>query len=192
MNILKKIIIESKHDGIRQIAKLAVEDELDIFRVNHLAWYFYLIDDKETAFQLIALIKDDSNAICREFDKCLALSSVMYKERGMLEESEKCIHQIVDRLDKITKSAPNIKILVHNLLNGKLLDYARLTNSEDVFNEYDVYDEYDERLAHLKRLVWIHELGGGEEFSVERANKEIEENIAILKALIKNGHPRME
>jgi len=194
MNILKKIIAETKHNGIYELAKSAIDNELPpswrLSDILNLAWYFYLIEDKETAFQLTDLINDmespDDEAICRHLDKSLALRSALYKEQGMLEESKKCIDQIGDRLDKITQSVPCIKI---RLLNGHFLDYARLTNSKDIFNAYDVYNEYDERLAHLKQLMWIHELGGGKEFSVERADREIKENIARLKTLIQNGEP---
>ncbi|MCL1989473.1 MAG: hypothetical protein FWG67_01155 [Defluviitaleaceae bacterium] len=47
-----------------------------------------------------------------------------------------------------------------------------------------IISEYDWRVVHLKELILIHEMGGGEDFSVERAEKEIQENITRLKVLI--------
>ena len=108
-------------------------------------------------------------------EQALALRSLIFKEKNEMLLAQNQIDKIVRTLEM--KKPVNRKIFKRHL-NGSLLEYERIANAK---NEKE---EYNARVTHLKELIKIHEMGGGEEFPVEKAKKEIEENVARLKVLI--------
>jgi hypothetical protein len=105
------------------------------------------------------------------------LQSTIFKAKNEDELAKRCINKITLPREQHDSYGINKKVLIR-VLNGSLLDYESIERAKNKTNEYDG------RMSHLFKLMFIRELCGGTEFSVDRANREIQENIDRLKILI--------
>jgi len=191
MSVLKKISKSDQNEFIASLAKMMEEEGVSFEEVEdlndfmYLACYYYVIGDLETTLQLTDFafkVEFSKNMrIWAYVEQGLVLRSMVYKEKSEDDIAQQCIYKILNVLEK--RTSLNQKVFKRNL-NGTLLEYEKIESAENVKLEYDL------RIAHLKELILIHEMGGGEEFSIDRAKKEIQENVVRLKVLIeKHNQP---
>jgi len=105
------------------------------------------------------------------------LQSTIHKERNEEKLASECTNKITARLEE--DSPINKKVFKRNL-NGAMIPNAY----KKIEEAYDEESEYGWRIILLMKLMRIREMGGGEDFTAERADKEIQENIERLKVLI--------
>lgn len=164
--------------AIRLSKRFKLSISKDLWDLVTLAYILYILDDTDTAFQVLSLLEE------AEFNNNHDLWTPV--EYGLVLQSAICKGKKEDTLakayiEKITsireRSALSMKVLAR-VLNGSLLKY------EDIEKSESKKSEYDNRMAHLHQLMFIRELGGGTDFSVDKADREIKENIERLKILI--------
>jgi len=184
VKVFQKIIEKNESVFSGELAKslnekFDLEDHEDLSILIRLAYTQYVLDEKEIASQLSSLISDikftGNHDIWTWVKSALVLRSYIYNEKGQSELSKNCIEKINFAL---SKDKPINQKAFQRVLNGSLLNYDKIENAKDENAEYGW------RLVQLQKLILIHEMGGGDEFSVERAEKEIQENIERLKTLI--------
>ena len=153
----------------------------DLSNLIELAYFQYAIGNIETSFELLSLISginftNDFN-IWTWVEYGLVLQSAIYKERCEEKLANECTNKIIARLDE---GSPVNRKVFKRTLNGEGISKAY----KKIEQAHDKESEYAERIALLMNLMLIREMGGGEEFTVEMAGKEIQENIKRLKVLI--------
>jgi|GEM_PF-216913 len=164
--------------AIRLSKRFKLSVSKDLWDLIALAYALYVVNDTDTAFQVLSLLDDaefnNNHDLWTPIEYGVVLQSAIYiaKNEGALAQN--CIEKIT--LVR-SRNALSTKVLTR-VLNGSLLKH------EDIEKSKDKKSEYTNRMAHLYQLMFIHELGGGTEFSVDRANKEIQENIEKLRDLL--------
>lgn len=183
MDVFKEIVEANQNKFIVGFArlldeKLDLEDAGDLSMLVELAYIHYIIGEKETALQLAKLTYEveftNNFDIWTWAEFSLALMSLLHKENDGEELSKNCIAKI----SAVVESKPLNKKIFNRFLNGSTLDYKKIENAQNEDSEYHW------RKNQLQKLILIHEMGGGEEFSIERAKEEIQENLDRLKVLV--------
>jgi len=154
----------------------------DLTSLVWIATTFFVADNIETALEITKLISDIEFA--NDFDiwtwveNALVLQSAIYRKQGKDELARACTNKIALRVEN--DHAVNKKVFKRNL-NGGLIGgaYAKIESATDEISECGY------RFALLWKLMTIREMGGGEDFTIDKADKEIAENIDRLKILIK-------
>lgn len=150
----------------------------DLWDLIDLAYALYIIDDTSAALQVLSLLDEvefnNNHDLWTPIEYGLVLQAAIYR----LKNEEVLAKTCIEKINSVRgRSALSQKILAR-VLNGSLLKY------EDVEKSNDKSSEYRNRMSHLHQLMFIRELGGGTEFSVDKADKEIGENVEKLKILI--------
>jgi hypothetical protein len=188
MEIIKKILEESTNKFEQPLAK-SLDKKFDVSKsrcledITRLAYIKYASGEVDTALTLVDLFTDiefDGNHdIWTWVEYGLVLKSAILKERGELERAAACTQRKWDSLEASRDPALSKKIFKRTL-NGKGVSYKEI---ERAANDADTKSEYSWRLSLLMRLMLIREMGGGEDFIPERANTEMQENIAKMREL---------
>ena len=164
--------------AIRLSKRFKLSISKDLWDLVALAYALYVVGDTDTAFQVLSLLDEaefnNNYDLWAPIEYGVALQSAIYMTKNEGALAKNCIEKITLTRGR---SALSTKVLAR-VLNGSLLKY------EDIEKSKDKKSEYSNRMAHLYQLMFIRELGGGTEFSVDRADKEIQENIGKLKVLI--------
>ena len=186
MSIFQEIYQASKNKIEKKLAlPLTKQFELtnpnDLQSLISLAYYQYVVGNVDASFELASLISeikfDNDFEIWGPVEDGLVLLSAIYKERIDKKSAEVCINKINVRLEE---GSPVNKKVFTRKLNGDGLSNAY----KKIEQAFDKEAEYSRRMGLLKKLMWIRELGGGPDFTVERADKEMQDNIEKLKTLI--------
>jgi len=147
-----------------------------------LATLRFVLDDTATTLKLTNLISDikfdNDFDIWTWVEHGLVLQSAVYRKQGKTELAKECINKIASTFE----NDPINKRVFMRTLNGDGISTAY----SKIQKAYDEEAEYGRRIALLWKLMLIREMGGGEEFSTDRADKEIQENIDRLKILIES------
>jgi hypothetical protein len=155
----------------------------DLVSLIELAYFQYVVGNTNTSYELVKLVSEIKFA--NDFDIWtwveygLILQSTIHKERNEEKLASECTNKITASLEK---SNPVNKKVFKRTLNGDGIPDAY----KEIEEAHDEESEYYERITLLMKLMLIREMGGGEDFTVERADKEIQENIERLKVLIGN------
>ena len=153
----------------------------DLQNLISLAYFQYVVGNVDASFELASLVSeikfDNDFEIWEPVENGLVLLSAIYKERSDKESAEVCIKKINARLEE---GSPVNKKVFARKLNGDGLSNAY----KKIEQAFDKEAEYSWRMGLLKKLMWIRKLGGGADFTVERADKEMQDNIEKLKTLI--------
>ena len=153
----------------------------DLESLIKLAYFQYVAGNTNTSYELVKLVSEIKFA--NDFDiwtwveNGLILQSTIHKERNEEKLASECTNKITASLEE------------GNPINRKV--FKRTLNGDGIPNAYkkieqahDEEAEYYRRIILLRKLMLIREMGGGEDFTVERAANEIQENIERLKVLI--------
>ena len=153
----------------------------DLWDLVALAYALYVVGNTDTAFQVLSLLnKAEFNSnynLWTPIEYGVVLQSAIHRAKNDDELAKSCIEKITLPREQYDPHGINKKVLAR-VRNGSTLDY------DDIEKAKNEKSEYSNRMTHLYKLMFIRELGGGTEFSVDRADKEIQENIEKLKALI--------
>ena len=153
----------------------------DLSNLIELAYFQYVVGNTETSFELASLISDIKFA--NDFDIWtwveygLVLLSAIYKERSEENFANECTNKITARLNE---DSPVNRKVFKRTLNGDRISKAY----KKIEQAHDEKSEYAERVALLMNLMLIREMGGGEAFTCEMADKEIQENIERIQVLV--------
>jgi hypothetical protein len=155
----------------------------DLESLIELAYFQYVVGNTNTSYELVKLVSEIKFA--NDFDIWtwveygLILQSTIHKERNEEKLASECTNKITASLEK---GNPVNKKVFKRTLNGDGIPEAY----KEIEEAHDEESEYYGRIILLMKLMLIREMGGGEDFTVERADKEIQENIERLKVLIGN------
>jgi len=155
----------------------------DVDKVEHIAGVCYVMGEEEFSLKLVDFLLSKveftgNMAVWAGVERGLYLQSAIYKEQGNPELATECIERINSRLEE---EKPLNRKVFQRVLNGQMIPRAY----EQVENAVDEKSECAWRMGLFKDLLKIREMGGGEEFSAQRADDEIKENMIRLTELAK-------
>ena len=185
MSIFQEIFEANKNKIITPLAsrlskRFRLTNSADLGILIELSYIHYALDETDAALQLADLISPIEFAnnfdIWTWVEVGLALQSAIYRGTDRNELSKKCFEKIFYVYEQ---GSPTNKKVFNRNLNGALLKYGEIANAKTKKAEYEW------RMYQLQTLTLIREMGGGEEFTIERADNEILENKEKLKTLIK-------
>jgi len=185
MSIFQEIMERSNSNYVVRKAKsldkqFRLGSEADLLKAIDLAYVCYVIGEVDFSLKLVDLLSEieftGDYRIWEPVRSGLYLQSAIYKERNENELAKKCIERITLALEQ---TSPISRKIFERTLNGQMVPGAY----EKVENAKDEKSECTWRMRLFGDLIKIREMGGGEDFSVERANKEIEENLVRLRVL---------
>ena len=187
MSIFQEIMETSKSKYVVRKAKsldkkFSLKSANDLQKAIELAYICYVIDEFDFSLKIVDSLNEikftGDYRIWEAVRSGLYLQSAIYKERDENEQAEKCIKRIRLALEETT---PLNRKVFQRVLNGQMIP----SGYDKVEQAADEKSECAWRLLLLRHLIQIREMGGGEEFSAERADKEIKENMVRLTELAK-------
>jgi hypothetical protein len=160
-------------------------DEEFLENLNDLMYWLYILDKKMFCINLQPIYNEigvtSNKNIWTWVESSLILLCRIYKELNKYNEAENCLNKV--------KSAFNIgselAVKVNNKTRSRRLSGEGLyyKDIEEAKQSSDNTREVAYRIIQLKRLCYIKELGGSNEFPEPKAEAEIQENLNALKKL---------
>ena len=186
-NVLNKVQIEkiiSLIKGIKINPNLM--NNQTIADIAYLAYWLYIIDEKELAMEVASLIDEISFkgdfVVWERVQDALILESIVYAEEGNIQKSKEAMSPIneVDTTGDESTIRKNQRIL-QRVLNGSLMYDDEI---EDAQKENNIQDEIRLRFLQFKLLCYMKSMGGSEKYPIKHLEEEIERERQFLKANI--------
>jgi hypothetical protein len=150
------------------------------------AYILYLLNDVKSVSNVLSLVTSiqfkNNYSIWTWVDMALVLLLRISRIQSDAEACKELKNKITDVLNQGNELQQKVnKNNYLKLLSGETLKYD---NIEDAIKEKDQASEFDYRLTLLGRIMKIREMGGSENYTVNKAEKEIELNVFELKKIL--------
>jgi cell wall assembly regulator SMI1 len=181
-NILEKIICESKQKeelflSRDLVRKCNLSSTKDITNLKDLCYWLYINDKKEDCLLICSEVSIDFGDK-KELYTCIRLIYALYAR--LLRENGKEGEAQLYTSKNITSYQPK---LLKRLLNGELLYYDKIKNSEERGDEENTNTW---RFSQFNYLCLMRELGGSEIYPVDKLENEMTEIKNTLNSFKNN------
>lgn len=151
-----------------------------------LAYYFYVQSDEASAKKIIEIMSefsfDGDHDHWTWIEHSIALHARISRVSGDLEVNEKMISKIWGAFDVGDPGIQRVnkKVFMRTLKGGNI-GFNKIKESKDAG---DVISEIDYRFSCLRKIILIREVGASEEYTIEHAESDIDDNINAIKNLL--------